>query len=402
MFIVTRMFAKGMQKVLAVTGTAILGLSISGLAHADAYPIISGTPKTSIAVNTYYSFDAAARDPEGKPIKFGIKNKPAWATFDYNAGILKGTPKTVGTYSNIVISAWDGRLTSTLPAFSIKVTSSSTNRAPTITGTPSTSATVGTAYSFTPTGKDADGNTLGYTIANRPTWATFSTSTGKLSGTPTSSHIGTYSSIKITVSDGKVSASLPLFSITVKSASTSNQPPTISGTPSKSVTAGNAYAFTPTAKDPEGKTLAFSIANKPSWATFSTTTGKLSGTPTASQVGTYSNITIKVSDGAATATLPAFSITVSSTASSSGAATLSWTAPTLNADGTTLTNLAGYRIYYGTSSSSLTKTIALNSAGLTTYMVTDLAPATYYFAISAVNSSGAESSRSAVASKTVN
>lgn len=402
MFIVTRMFAKGMQKVLAVTGTAILGLSLSGLAHADAYPVISGTPKTSIAVNTYYSFDAAARDPDGKTIKFGIKNKPAWATFDYNAGILKGTPKTAGTYSNIVISAWDGRLTSSLPAFSIKVTSSSgTNKPPTISGTPSTSATVGAAYSFTPTGKDPEGKTLGYTIANRPAWAAFSTSTGKLSGTPTSSHVGTFSNIKITVSDGKASASLPVFAITVKAAGSTNQPPTISGTPSKSVTAGSAYAFTPTAKDPEGKTLAFSIANKPSWATFSTTTGKLSGTPTASQVGTYSNISIKVSDGVATATLPTFAITVNSTGSSSGAATLSWTAPTRNTDGSSLTNLSGYRIYYGTSASSLTKTISVGS-GLTTYMVTDLAPATYYFAISAVNSSGAESSRSKTASKVVN
>lgn len=400
MFIVTRMFAKGMQKVLAVSGTAILGLSISGLAHADAYPIITGTPKTSIAVNTYYSFDASARDPDGKPIKFGIKNKPSWATFDYNAGILKGTPKTAGTYPNIVISAWDGRLTSTLPAFTIKVTSSGgANKAPTISGSPATSATVGSAYAFTPTAKDPEGKTLAFSVTNKPSWATFSTTTGKLSGTPTAT--GTFSNITIKVSDGSLSATLPAFAIAVKAAGSSNQPPTISGTPSKSVTAGSAYAFTPTAKDPEGKTLTFSITNKPSWAAFSTTTGKLSGTPTSSQTGTYSNITIKVSDGTNTATLAAFAITVSASGGSSGAATLSWTPPTRNTDGSSLTNLSGYRIYYGTSSTSLTKTISVN-AGMTTYMITDLAPATYYFAISAVNSSGAESTRSAVASKKVN
>jgi hypothetical protein len=81
---------------------------------------------------------------------------------------------------------------------------------------------------------------------------------------------------------------------------------------------------------------------------------------------------------------------------------LSWTPPTRNTDGSSLTNLSGYRIYYGTSASALTKTISINSAGISTYVVSDLAPATYYFAITALSSSGGESARSSVASKTVN
>ena len=285
MSIVKRVFAKSAQKVLAVGATAILGFTMSGLAHAgDRYPIISGVPKTSVAVKSVYYFDAYARDPDGKKITFGIQNKPSWATFDYSTGTLKGRPTAAGTWSNIIISAWDGRLTSALPAFSIRATSTtssgSTNRAPTISGTPATSVTVGGSYSFTPTGADADGNSLGYTLSNRPTWASFNTSTGRLSGTPTSSHVGTYSNIKITVSDGKATASLPVFAITVRAATSTNSPPTISGTPSKSVTAGSAYSFTPTASDPNGNTLTFSISNKPAWASFNTSTGRLSGTPT--------------------------------------------------------------------------------------------------------------------------
>ena len=403
MSIVKRVFAKSAQKVLAVGATAILGLSVSGFAKADEYPLIYGSPKTSIAVKAYYYFDAYARDPDGRRITFGIKNKPSWATFDYQTGTLKGTPTAAGTWSNIIISAWDGRLTSALPAFSIRATTTSTtNRAPTITGTPATSVSVGGTYSFTPTGRDADGNSLGYTIANRPAWASFNTSTGQLSGKPTSSNVGTYSNIKISVSDGKVTASLPVFAITVRAGTTSNSPPTISGSPATAVTAGSAYSFTPTASDPNGNTLTFSISNKPSWATFSTTTGRLSGTPSSSNVGSFSNISIKVSDGTSTVSLPTFAITVNpGTTSSSGTATLSWTAPTRNTDGTTLTNLGGYRIYFGTSASSLTRTISINSAGLTTYVVSDLSPATYYFAVSAVSSTGVESSRSTVASKVV-
>ena len=61
-----------------------------------------------------------------------------------------------------------------------------------------------------------------------------------------------------------------------------------------------------------GRTLAFNIVYKPSWATFSATTGKLSGTPTAANVGKYGNITIAVNDGINAAALSSFSITVQS------------------------------------------------------------------------------------------
>jgi hypothetical protein len=272
--------------------------------------------------------------------------------------------------------------------------------APTISGTPTTTVTAGTWYYFRPTARDADGNTLTFSIQNKPSWLAFYPATGRLSNTATKAAVGTYSNIVIRVSDGVSSAALPAFSITVNSSGTTNKPPVISGTPSKSVQAGSAYAFTPTASDPEGKTLTFSITNKPAWATFSTTTGKLSGTPSSAQTGTYSNITIKVSDGSLTASLAAFSIVVSST-TTTGSATLSWTPPTLNTDGTTLTNLAGYRILYGTSAGALTRTVQVANPGLSRYVVENLTAGTWYFSVRAYTSSGAESSLSNTASASV-
>ncbi len=53
---------------------------------------------------------------------------------------------------------------------------------------------------------------------NKPTWATFSTQTGVLYGTPSSASVGTSSNITITVSDGNKSASLTAFSIQVNAA----------------------------------------------------------------------------------------------------------------------------------------------------------------------------------------
>jgi hypothetical protein len=178
-----------------------------------------------------------------------------------------------------------------------------------------------------------------------------------------------------------------------------NRAPTISGTATPAVNAASPYSFTPSAADADGDTLAFTINNKPAWATFNTATGRLSGTPTVADVGTYSNISISVSDGAATTALSPFAIAV--TAVSTGRATLSWTAPTENTDGSTLSNLSGYRIRYGTSATTLTQTIVISNASVTTYVVEGLAPATWFFAVTAVTSSGAESTHSNVASKQI-
>ncbi len=94
-----------------------------------------------------------------------------------------------------------------------------------------------------------------------------------------------------------------------------NALPTISGSPATTVTVGSQYAFQPTASDPNGDSLTFSITNRPAWATFNTTTGRLEGTPAAANVGTTSNIVIGVNDGKASVQLPAFSIAVNAAAS---------------------------------------------------------------------------------------
>jgi len=369
---------------------------------ANTAPVISGTPPTTIAVGNSYYFKPNARDANGDSLRFTIQNKPRWAIFESKTGVLRGTPKSehVGKYPNIRITVSDGRATDSLPLFTLTVTSRSSataNRAPTISGTPGTSASVGQFYSFQPTASDADGDTLAFTIQSKPSWATFSTSTGRLSGTPAST--GTFGNIVIRVTDGSLSDSLPAFTISVKSAS-SNSAPTISGSPATSVTAGQAYSFQPSATDANGDVLTFSIQNRPSWATFSPTTGRLSGTPTTSHIGTYGNIVISVTDGKATRSLSAFSISVRSV-SGTGSVTLSWTAPTKNTDGSTLTNLAGYRVRYGTSSGNYTHSVQLPNKSLTSVVIEDLTSARWYFAVKAYNSSGVESALSSPVSKLI-
>ncbi|MGE3667373.1 MAG: putative Ig domain-containing protein, partial [Steroidobacteraceae bacterium] len=190
----------------------------------------------------------------------------------------------------------------------------SVNRAPEISGSPAGSVQAGTAYAFTPTASDADGDPLTFSASGVPSWASVDTSTGRISGTPADANVGTSGDISISVNDGKATATLAAFRITVTAKTTpppGNTAPTISGVPPASVLVGQAYSFQPTAADANGDALTFSIAGLPAWATFATSTGRLSGTPGAGHVGTSSSITISVNDGkGGSAALPPFSIQV--------------------------------------------------------------------------------------------
>lgn len=191
---------------------------------------------------------------------------------------------------------------------------------------------------------------------------------------------------------------------------TANAAPTISGTPATQATVGQAYNVTPQATDADGDMLAFSIQNKPQWADFNTATGNLSGTPGAQAAGAVSNVVISVSDGKASAALPAFSITVAAAATQAPSATpaaaapstavLSWDVPTQTTSGATLSNLTGYRIHYGTNQNAMVQAIEVSSPGTNRYTVQNLPRGTYYFAVRAITANG-ESKLSNVITKTV-
>ena len=177
----------------------------------------------------------------------------------------------------------------------------------------------------------------------------------------------------------------------------SNSAPQISGNPATAINIGDDYSFIPTASDPDGDSLTFSIANMPSWASFNSATGELSGQPTLGNIGTYTNIRISVSDGAASASLSSFAISVNQMGNLS--TTLSWTAPTQNEDGSALEDLAGYKIYWGTTPGVYTNSATIDTVGTTTYVVENLSPGTYVFVATAYNASGVESRYSSPATK---
>ena len=280
------------------------------------------------------------------------------------------------------------------------------NAAPVLSGFPATSVVAAHYYAFQPSAVDP-GKKVTFSIANKPAWAQFDATSGRLAGTPLPANAGTYGNIVISASDGSATSRLAPFAIVVSPLP--NTPPKIAGSPATAIAVGKVYSFQPSATDPNGLSMGFGINNKPAWATFDSKTGRLSGTPAAANVGTYANILITAYDGYMKGVLPAFSIVVqaaSTTAStppvttppSTGSATLSWIPPTQNSDGTVLANLAGYHIYYGTTPDNLSKTLTVANAGLTRYVISGLAAQTWYFSMTAYNAVGMEGPRTGVGS----
>ncbi|GJM27351.1 MAG: hypothetical protein DHS20C16_37660 [Phycisphaerae bacterium] len=188
-------------------------------------------------------------------------------------------------------------------------------------------------------------------------------------------------------------------STTTSVAPTGNRAPSISGNPPDSVVVGDSYAFTPQSADADGDTLQFSVQNLPGWTNFNDVTGTIAGTPTMADIATYSDIVVSVSDGMQTSSMPAFSIDVTQVGTAS--TMLSWTAPTQNNDGSPLTDLAGYIIFYGPSSRNYTNELRIDNPGMTSVVVDGLAPGTYYFAAKAFNSASVESDYTGEVSKTL-
>ena len=204
------------------------------------------------------------------------------------------------------------------------------------------------------------------------------------------------------------SAADPTGSTTAPATLPASSPPAptfaLTGTPPATVTAGSDYSFQPSVSASSG-TVTFSITGQPAWATFNAGTGELSGTPTESEVGTTRAITITASDGGSSASIEPFTVQINTPTAApppaAGSASLSWNAPTENTDGSPVTDLVGFHIYYGTSADALTQTIDVPATTTTTYVIGDLDAGTYYFAVTAYTAQGTESAQSNVASKTI-
>ena len=126
----------------------------------------------------------------------------------------------------------------------------------------------------------------------------------------------------------------------------------------------------------------------------------MSGRPTESDVGLYRSIRISVTDGTSTTYLGAFAIEVLSANSGIGSVTINWTPPSENEDGTKLTNLDGFRVYWGKTARIYDHSMTIENEGLTRVVINNIPNGTYEFTMTAFNTKGTESRFSNTVTKT--
>jgi len=175
--------------------------------------------------------------------------------------------------------------------------------------------------------------------------------------------------------------------------------PLITGAPASSVISGESYKFQPTVTAPAGATLSFTIANPPSWAKFDRSTGALTGLPAASDAGDFADIVIAVDDGVGSANLAPFSIHVVSR--DSAVATITWTAAAPGASGSAGQEPIGYRVYYGTSVAGMTHVVTVADPSETSFVLENLSPGIWFFAIASYAVDNAQSALSPTVSVTL-
>ena len=127
-----------------------------------------------------------------------------------------------------------------------------------------------------------------------------------------------------------------------------------------------------------------------------------SGSSTMSGSTTSGSTTSGSTTAGSTTTAGAAGSTAPTTLVAGTSLTLGWVAPTQNSNGTPITELAGYKIHYGTTSQDYTKVVAVSNPSISRYVLDSLASGTYFFAIAAYNSKGIESTLSGEISATLN
>jgi len=342
---------------------------------SNGTPSISGTPPAQVQAGASYAFTPAASDPDFDALSFGISNRPSWANFDSRTGALTGDPDLgdVGVYANVRIYASDGLVKAWLPAFSVTVIG---DQLP-----PQTANVSETLPSSLQWGLLAAGESM-------------------------------------YVDHGDVFSEVPTEFEGLSYLKTGNN--------DKFQTAADFITFE--IQTPMVVYVAYddAIGSLPGWLSPWENTGyKWRSVFTSYSVyqlefpaGTvvlggnesgFHHYSVAIASPAdAPAPLPQPdpvnpppSPVVPPPAPQTGAATLNWSAPTTDADGSSLDDLAGYRVFYGQQLGQYNQSLVINNPTVTTAVIDNLTSGTWFFQVAGFDDAGNQSELSNAASKTI-
>lgn len=221
----------------ALSPAGAAALALDSVTLATSSPFFTSAPVTEAVVDTPYSYDVVAEDPnEGDTLTLTAVTVPAWLAFTDNGdgtGTLAGTPTAddVGAH-DVVLEASDDAGNTSRQAFTIEVSAPEPeNLPPEFTSSPTTDAEVGTAYTYAVAVSDPDGDAVTITASSIPAWLTLTDNgdgTATLSGTPAAGDVGEHD-VVLQAADEDGATAEQTFAITVEQApsppSNPSQPP---------------------------------------------------------------------------------------------------------------------------------------------------------------------------------
>jgi gliding motility-associated-like protein len=262
------------------------------ISNTNDAPVVTSTALTSVGEDALYMYMFTATDVDQTDVlAYSVEPLPSWLSFNPATGTLSGTPSNddIGNHS-ITLHVSDGTV-AVDEIFQLVVVNA--NDAPVITSTPVVLIDEDALYTYTVAASDADlSDMLTFTAPLLPSWLTFNSETGELSGTPANEAVGTHT-VTLRVSDGNENID-QTFTIEVNNI---NDAPVVTSPEVAEAKENSKYSYTIQAADADASSpLTYSTSALPSWLTFNPETGVLEGTPTNADAGTY-EVTVIVSDG---------------------------------------------------------------------------------------------------------
>ena len=310
--------------------SSYLGLGTT-VAALNSSPSLSTTTSLTIDEDTASAAIAfSGSDIDGDTLTYTFSNPAKGSVANNGDGTFTYTPDANANGSDdFTITVNDGTVDVTE---TINVTINEVNDAPTVSSTAAISISEDSAYSYTFSVSDVDGDALTLNAETLPSWLSFDASSGILSGTPTNDDVGEHD-VSLRVNDGTVDVDQS-FKVTV---SNTNDDPTVSSNAVTLIDEDSAYSYTFTASDIDvGDALTLSAETLPSWLSFDPAIGVLSGTPVNDDVGDHS-VVLRATDATGAYAEQSFTVTVNNT---NDAPTITTTTSLTTDEGIALENIA--------------------------------------------------------------
>jgi hypothetical protein len=225
------------------------------------------------------------------PLSYSISpSLPTGLSLSTSTGAITGTPSATLATATFTVTVTDANSQTASNTFQLTVNSA-------VTATQSIASetlTQSRATSFTPVTGGGGTTPLSYSISpGLPTGMSISSSTGAISGTPSATLAAT--SFTVTVTDTNGATASNSFTLTVNSAVTATQ-----AIPTETLTQNHATTgFTPVTGGGGTGSLSYTVSpTLPTGLSISSSTGAISGTPTATAVATTYTVTVTDINGA--------------------------------------------------------------------------------------------------------